>query len=106
MGHSFPDRVTLKLIPALACFAALSSFGAEFQPPVRMMADGKPIEVNPPGYAAPAWVDIDGDGKKDLLVGQFSGGKIHVFKNKGDGTYAAGELLKAGEKVALVPGVW
>ena len=47
-----------------------------------------------------------GEHLKDLLVGQFSGGKIRIFKNKGDGTYAAGEFLKTGEKVALVPGVW
>ena len=103
MNSALTHRVALLSFLALACVA---TFGVEFQPPVRVMADGKPIDTERPGYAAPAWVDIDGDGKKDLLVGQFSGGKIRVFKNKGDGTYAAGEFLKAGEKVALVPGVW
>ena len=54
----------------------------------------------------PCWADIDGDGKKDLLVGQFNEGKIRVFKNLGDGKLAAGDWLKADGKVAEVPGVW
>ena len=53
-----------------------------------------------------ALADVDGDGKKDLLVGQFSGGKIRVYKNLGDGKLAAGEWLKTGGAVAEVPGVW
>src|SRR5262249_59515545 len=79
---------------------------AELQPPVRLKADGMPVRVESPGYAAPCWADIDGDGKKDLLVGQFNGGKIRVYKNLGDGKLAAGEWLMAGGKTAEVPGVW
>jgi hypothetical protein len=79
---------------------------AEFQTPVRLEADGVPIRVESPGYAAPCCADIDGDGKKDLLVGQFHEGKIHVYRNLGDGKLAAGEWLKAEGSVAEVPGVW
>ena len=79
---------------------------AEFEPPKRLKADGVPIRVEAPGYAAPCWADIDGDGKKDLLVGQFAKGKIKVYKNKGDGILAAGEWLKAEGADAEVPGVW
>ena len=79
---------------------------AEFQPPVRLEADGGPVRVESPGYAAPCWADIDGDGRKDLLVGQFRGGKIRVYRNLGDGKLAAGEWLKAEGAVAEVPGVW
>ncbi|MBM3834312.1 MAG: hypothetical protein FJ403_13795 [Verrucomicrobia bacterium] len=64
------------------------------------------VRVESPGYAAPCWADIDADGKKDLLVGQFKEGKIRVFKGLGDGKFAAGEWLKADGKVATVPGVW
>jgi hypothetical protein len=39
-------------------------------------------------------------------VGQFSGGKIRIYKNLGDGKLAAGEWLKTGGVVAEVPGVW
>lgn len=79
---------------------------AEFQAPVRLKADGAAIRVESPGYAAPGWADMNGDGKKDLLVGQFNKGKIQVFKHLGDGKFAAGDWLKAAGKVAEVPGVW
>jgi len=84
---------------ALAC-------AADFQPPVRLTAGGVPIRVAEPGYAAPRWADIDGDGKKDLLVGQFSGGKIRVFKHLGGGKLAAGAWLQADGIDAEIPGVW
>ena len=45
-------------------------------------ADGV-VRVEAPGYASPCWADVDGDGKKDLLVGQFKDGKIRVFKGLG-----------------------
>jgi hypothetical protein len=73
---------------------------------VRLQADGAAIRVEEPGYAAPCWADVNGDGKKDLLVGQFNGGKIRVFENLGDGKLAAGRWLMAGGKAAEVPGVW
>jgi hypothetical protein len=79
---------------------------ADFQPPVRLMADGKPVRVETPGYAAPCWADIDGDGQKDLLVGQFSEGKIRVYKNLGGGKLAPGAWLKADGIDAEIPGVW
>lgn len=39
---------------------------------MRLEADGKPIDVFG-GHAAPALADLDGDGVRDLLVGQFLG---------------------------------
>lgn len=89
----------------LVCGPALCG-AAEFQPPVRLTADGAAVRVERPGYAAPCWADADGDGKKDLLVGQFNQGKIRVFKNTGGGKFAAGAWLQAEGKVAEVPGVW
>ena len=66
----------------LFCGSAMCS-AAEFERPVRLKADGVAIRVESPGYAAPCWADVDGDGKKDLLVGQFSQGRIRIFKNLG-----------------------
>jgi hypothetical protein len=79
---------------------------ADFQRPKRLEGGGVPVRVESPGYAAPCWSDVDGDGKKDLLVGQFNQGKIHLFKNLGDGKLATGKWLQAEGKVAEVPGVW
>ena len=82
------------------------SGATEFERPVRLTADGVAIRVERPGYAAPCWADVDGDGKKDLVVGQFNQGKMRVYKNLGKGKFAAGTWLQAEGKVAEVPGVW
>jgi hypothetical protein len=87
-------------------FFAMTARAVEFANPVRMQSEGHPVRVESPGYACPCWADIDRDGKKDLLVGQFSGGKIRVFKNRGDAKLDPGDWLKADGKVAEVPGVW
>ena len=86
--------------------AAASSRAIEFDKPLRLKGGDEYVRVESPGYAAPCWTDIDGDGKKDLLVGQFSDGKIKVYKGLGGEKLAAGEWLKAEGKVAKVPGVW
>lgn len=80
--------------------------GPQFHPPVRMQAADGPIKVEAPGWAAPCWHDVDGDGKGDLVVGQFHGGKIAVYKNTGDGRFAARAWLQADGAVAEIPGVW
>ena len=79
---------------------------ADFHPPVRVEAGGKVIRVEAPGYAYPCLVDLDGKGKKDLVVGQFAGGKMKVYKMQSDGKFAEGVWLQAGGAVAEVPGVW
>jgi hypothetical protein len=84
---------------------ALSS-AAEFQPPVRLKAGESAVRVESPGYAAPCLADLDGDGTKELLVGQFAKGKICVFKHLGAEKFAPGEWLQAERTVAEVPGVW
>jgi hypothetical protein len=78
----------------------------EFEAPVRLKANGVPIKVESPGYAAPCWFDVDGDGKKDLVVGQFNKGKIKWYRNLGDGKFAEGKWLMADGEPAEVPGVW
>jgi hypothetical protein len=69
--------------------------------------------VEAPGFAAPCWADADGDGKKDLVVGQFTKGKLKVYRNLGSGKLAEGsdklaegKWLEAEGSVAEVPGVW
>ncbi len=79
---------------------------ADFQSPVRLKAGDDAVRVESPGYAAPCWADVDADGKKELLVGQFAKGKIRVFKHQGAEKFAAGQWLQAEGTVAHVPGVW
>lgn len=94
-------------VPALLLVFGIHDCGAaDFEDPVRLTSEGTAIRVESPGYAAPCWADIDNDGTKDLLVGQFRGGKIRVFKNLGDGGLAAGKWLQSEGDVAEIPGVW
>ena len=98
-----------RLLATLGLFCCPVLCGAaepRFQPPVRLKAGGVPIRVEAPGYAAPCLADVDGDGKMDLLVGQFNKGKIQVFKGLGGGKFAKGARLQAEGAEAEVPGVW
>ena len=99
--------MTQVLLSALVFVGASAWYkSSDFQSPVRLTAAESAIRVESPGYAAPCWADVDGDGKKDLIVGQFNHGKMRVFKNLGAGKFGDGDWLKAGGKVAEVPGVW
>jgi hypothetical protein len=54
-----------------------------FDPPVAIEANGVPINVGYGGNASPFVIDWDGDGKQDLLLGQYSGGKVRFYPNTG-----------------------
>ena len=57
----------------LLCCSAVGS-ASEFAPPVRVKADGVPIRVESPGYAAPCLADVTGDGMvNDADVEPFAG---------------------------------
>ncbi|MCU0704413.1 MAG: hypothetical protein MUF18_10595 [Fimbriiglobus sp.] len=95
----------LRLLAALGLAAcAAPGWAAEFEAPVLLKAGDKPIRVESPGYACPAWAEVNG--KKALVVGQFRDGKMRVFEHQGGLKFAPGEWLQAEGKVAQVPGVW
>jgi hypothetical protein len=77
----------------------------ELLPPVRLEAAGKPIDTQI-GHAAPFVGDFDGDGVRDLLVGQFGDGILWVYRNEGSNArpkLAAGVKFKEGKKDGCVP---
>lgn len=94
--------------------SAIIGFGAgifaaepvvEFEQPVRLKAGGEFIDVEI-GHAAPLVEDMDGDGLKDLLVGQFGGGKLWIFPNQGSNKepkFGHGKLFKEGGPEGTVP---
>ena len=73
--------------------------------PVQVLVDGKPINVDV-GHAAPHLVDWNGDGKNDLLVGQFGEGKLRIYLNEGTAAepkYTTYAYFKADGEDAKVP---
>lgn len=90
---------------ALVAVAPAPDPARELLPPVRLHAAGKPIDTDI-GHAAPFVADFDGDGVKDLLVGQFGDGILWVYRNIGtdrNPKYAAGVKFKDGGKDGRVP---
>jgi hypothetical protein len=64
--------------------------------PKLIMGDTRPVMAEGMGWASPAFFDIDNDGKKDLLLGEFgsrledrglpAGNFVRVYKNEGTET--------------------
>jgi hypothetical protein len=95
----------LLLLPVADAARSADTLWRNLAPPQLVMDGGEPINVDV-GHAAPAVFDIDGDGKKDLVVGQFDGGKVRVYLNRGSDTdprFDGFTYLTAGGKEASVP---
>lgn len=80
-------------------------FADQLAAPVRLEVDGEPIDsINDIGHSGPALHDLDGDGKLELLVGNFRG-HIDVFSREESSTSPSwkseGRLQAAGENFAV-----
>ena len=93
----------------------------EFTSGVRLLTGDKPIDVTT-GHASPYIYDFDGDGNRDLLVGEFGSGtfqgettsdnsplgnaRLRIYLNKGSDSsprYDGFTYLQAGGENASVP---
>lgn len=79
------EPVRLALAGVFLTFFVQGQSAPELDEPFRIMAGDEPISVDM-GYAAPCYTDFDGDGIRDLLVGQFSEGKLRIYRNNGTDT--------------------
>ena len=72
------------LLLILPCCASLSApaVPSSFLGGVKLEAGGEVIDAAS-GHLVPCALDWNDDGLKDLVVGQFSGGKINLFLNRG-----------------------
>src|SRR5262249_43820311 len=85
-----PNKENASLFPLLAMPLASAAepprppgLAPDLAPPVHVLAGGQPLDVERSGHAAPCVGDIDCDGKPDLLVGQYDGGKLRIYRNTG-----------------------
>ncbi len=74
---------------------------------VKIEADGKVIDIER-GHLVPCVSDWNNDGKKDLIVGQLSGGKVRLYLNQGTDSAPVfkdfGYLKAGGEEISLPSG--
>jgi FG-GAP-like repeat len=56
----------------------------DLSPPIPIMAEGKPIDIQRNGGAVPRVVDFDRDGVDDLIVAESGEGRIRYYRNLGD----------------------
>ena len=97
-------RVLVLVLAGLMATASIC-LSSELAEPVRLEAAGKPIDTEI-GHAAPFVYDFDGDGLKDLLVGQFGEGLLRIYRNEGTNSepkLAAGVKFKEGKEDGRVP---
>ena len=94
-------RIALTLVWGVTAIAAES-----FHKPVRLEADDQPIDTGKAwGHSGPCLADVDGDGLKELVVGDFSG-KFRLYRNVGskkEPKLTSADYLMADGKMAEVP---
>ncbi len=70
------------LLIALVSGIASTAMSLDYQTQFTINANGSPIQLSL-GHANPLVTDWNGDGLKDLMVGQYTSGKIRYYVNSG-----------------------
>jgi hypothetical protein len=103
-----PMRIVLTLATAviLTQTALAEQPKALFEPPVRLMSEGMPInEREKLLYPSPVLLDLNGDKQKVLVIGDLWG-KLRVYQpagKRGELTWGKGTNLQARGKDLVVP---
>lgn len=88
------------LLMGLIVTAGSGAAEPTFHTGVKLEAGGEPIDVKV-GHLVPCVADWNGDGNKDLLVGQFSQGSIQLYLNEGSHekpVFSTGKIMEAAGK--------
>jgi hypothetical protein len=98
-------RMTVAAIAAFLLLVEAAAAG-ELAEPVAIEAAGQAIDMEHGGHAAPLVVDFDGDGCKDLLVGEIYAGRLRVYRNVGTNAqpkFEGYQWFKAGADLGRIP---
>ena len=100
----------LPLVAAMAAATQVQAQSPDLEQPFAVQSGGATLDVNELGHTAPLFTDWDGDGLKDLLVGQFGRkdhiGAVRVYKNVGNAKspkFDGYTYVKANGKASMVP---
>ncbi|MBW3597562.1 MAG: FG-GAP repeat protein [Planctomycetes bacterium] len=96
----------IHIFVAILALLADAAHAGGLASPVKVNAGGQPIDVARSGHAAPWMGDFDGDGKNDLLVGEYYDGRCRVYLNRGTNENPVFEdfrWFKAGADLGRVP---
>src|SRR6266851_3858747 len=77
--------------------------GIELLPPMQVQARDKALDIQREGHAAPFVGDFYEDGGMCLLVGQYDGGRLRIYRNSGTRTkprFDSYTWFEAGGKIA------
>jgi hypothetical protein len=99
------NRWLFWLVAAISMLAARLAAAQELAEPVPLLVGGKPLDVERMGHAAPFVGDVDGDGAKDLLVGEYYRGQLRIYKNAGTNRqprFDAYTLLRDGDETGCI----
>jgi len=91
---------------ALAPALATAQEPRELRKPVHIEAAGRPLDVERSGHSAPFAGDFFEDGSLALLVGQYTDGRLRIYRNTGTRTtprFGSYTWFEAGGKIASVP---
>ena len=94
------------IVSMLSICCSISVSAGEFLPPRQVLTKQGPVDVQRTGHSAPFVGDIDGDGKDDLLVGEFYEGRMRTFRNLGTNEkphFDRYEWFKCGAELGRVP---
>ena len=100
------QSIAMVIVLAITTVAAAQMSSPDLHSPVHVMAGGSPLDVQRVGHAAPCFNDFDGDGLKDLLVGQFEEGWLRIYRNQGTNAqpqFSGHEWFRAGADLGRVP---
>ena len=91
-GRAPSQPKTTNVIPSPALFEDATASLAHIHPEMAFNDEERqpllPFRLSQPGPGV-AWLDLDGDGLEDLVIGSGRGGALSLFLNKGSGRFRA-----------------